>query len=284
MEMDLSSAKKPRAIQRAFQRLGYGRDRNMFWSWYRPRNFGDWIGPYLFLKMTGLKPQWISPRRRNGLTYYMTVGSILRHLVIDDEAIVWGSGIISKGDQFARPFVTHAVRGPQTRARMHDLGYECPAVYGDPAVLLPNYFAAPEIEVKHRVGIIPHYFDLPAVQKLAARDVRVIDVTRPIEEVVSDILSCEWTISSSLHGIIVSHAYGVPSVWARSLVELHGDNVKFLDYLEGAGHDGVSASDVDFSASSKTLFAYRDFATRPDLEAQKASLLEACPFATEAML
>jgi hypothetical protein len=53
-----------------------------------------------------------------------------------------------------------------------------------------------------------------------------------VEKVVKDICSCKYTISSSLHGIIVSHAYNIKSLWYKlSDLELSGDNIKFEDYF-----------------------------------------------------
>lgn len=281
--MDFRAIRKPRGIQRAAQRLGYGKGRNLFWSWYEPRNFGDWIGPYLFLKMTGMAPQWVRPRRGVGRPFYITVGSVLRHVTVPDEAIVWGSGIISETDRFARPLETHAVRGPRTRKRMLDLGYECPEIYGDPAVVLPKYFCPQEAAPDYKVGIIPHYMDLSVVRDRVAEGVLLVDVTQAVEDVIRDIRRCEWSISSSLHGVIVSHAYGVPSVWVDSVTKLHGNGVKFSDYFEGAGLLGVEPSEVDLSASERDLAVTRDLATLPDLTRQRAELLASCPYMTGEM-
>src|SRR5690606_34618874 len=80
------------------QRLGFQQHRNLFWSWYEPRNFGDWIGPYLYEKITGMMPRYLKPRKSVKACFFASAGSILRHIQVDDQAVVWGSGIISQDD------------------------------------------------------------------------------------------------------------------------------------------------------------------------------------------
>ena len=55
------------------------------------------------------------------------------------------------------------------------------------------------------------------------KDVKIIDVTEPIQNVINYILECEMTISSSLHGIIVSHAYNVKSMWIKLTDKIGGE-------------------------------------------------------------
>ena len=57
--------------------------------------------------------------------------------------------------------------------------------------------------------------------------------------IIQNITSCEQTFSSSLHGLIVSHAYGIPSVWCNFYPNkpIAGDNVKFRDYFSSVDID-----------------------------------------------
>ena len=72
--------------------------------------------------------------------------------------------------------------------------------------------------------------------KFTKDEVLIIDLlTEDIEDTIKLICSCEYTLSSSLHGVIVSHAYNIPSIWCKISDKLHGDNVKFYDYFSTVG-------------------------------------------------
>lgn len=198
-------------------------------------NYGDLLSKYLVEKITGKRVSWVHPKKQPwykwNKTNYVTIGSIIHHASKD--SIVWGSGIIDK-EQSVENADFRAVRGPQTRKYLLDHGYQCPEVYGDPALLLPKYYN-PVVEKNHKIGIIPHYHDFAAVQELYENDseILVIDLmTLDVEEVTREILCCTKTISSSLHGIIVSHAYRIPSVWVEFSDKIFGDGIKYIDYLQ----------------------------------------------------
>lgn len=251
--------------------------RNLFWSWYSPRNFGDWVTPYLFEKVTGEEPIHCKAKHLlPGATTVFGCGSILRHLVKPDVGIVWGSGIIDSSDTFERPLLTLSVRGPHTRQRMLELGFDCPERYGDPALMLPAVYR-PAIEKAFDVGVIPHFIELEHFrEKPLPEGWKLIDVTQPLEQVVDDILRCHQTASSSLHGVIVSHAYGVPSAWISADASLHGDGVKFADYFASVGFDKPirPGSWSDLLAGD---LAAVDF-LRPDVTEIQIQLHLTCPF------
>jgi len=252
--------------------------RLLFWSWYEPRNFGDWIGPYLFEAITGLPPIFCPREKVANFGCMMTVGSILRHLTHNDCVAVWGSGIISLSDVFKRPKVVHAVRGPLTRQRFLALGYECPEVFGDPAILLPDFYQPERREPDIPFGFIPHFVDRHLF--VDNRNCRVIDPTLPIERVIDKIVTCRMTLSSSLHGLIVSHAFGIPAVWVRPVNQIDGDNAKFHDYLLSVGADTRPLA-ID-GLGEQALRAIERTATLPDHAALRESLRRSCPFRASA--
>lgn len=196
-------------------------------------NFGDLASPFVVEKLSGRKTKHIKPNNfwyKNGLKYYISTGSIIAYARAN--SIVWGSGIISRNDT-PGPADYRCVRGPLTRNRLTQLGHRCPEKFGDPALLFP-LLHRPKVEKSFTLGIIPHYTDQGWVKKhlQPSTNTSIINVftTRP-ETVVNAIKACQCVISSSLHGLIFAHAYGIPAVWVKFENRLFGDNVKFYDYF-----------------------------------------------------
>ena len=247
-------------------------------------NYGDLLSVYLVEKISKKKVVFYNaPKKRKALfqkNHLMAIGSIMSYAT--KKSFVWGTGIISKKDIFKNANFL-AVRGPKTRERVMELGYDCPEVYGDPALLLPNYYK-PHIQKTHSYGIIPHYVDYKQVarQYKNVPEVKVINLLGDdIEEITKEILSCEYTLSSSLHGIIVSHAYGIPSVWVRFSEKLSGDDVKFEDYFLSIDLIPYKGKWIDKSMKVSEFFTlYNMRKTIPNnnkLEEVKKMLLEAFP-------
>ena len=212
--------------------------------WYRENrggkgieNFGDLASPYLIEKLSDRKTKHIKPNSfwyRHFLKHFLSTGSILGHA--NANSVVWGSGIIQQNDTPGKAKLL-AVRGPKSRQRLCALGYCVPEKYGDPALLLPKVYQ-PGIPKTHKLGILPHYTDYKEAKRLFGADekVKIIDVfTHRLESVLDEILCCEQIVSSSLHGLIVAHAYGIPAVWVKFSNKLFGDNIKFYDYFASVG-------------------------------------------------
>lgn len=201
-------------------------------------NYGDLLGKYLVEKISGKKVTWVRAQKfsiRNLFSpLYVTIGSVLAH--INTYCTVWGSGINHKDESIASARFL-SVRGPLSRKRILELGYECPAVYGDPALLLPLYHK-PDVDKVFTLGIIPHISDLEIVKKLYGQreDISIIDFnTNNIEKTTNQILICKQILSSSLHGVIVAHAYQIPAVQVKFSDNIYGDGVKYHDYFLSVG-------------------------------------------------
>jgi pyruvyltransferase len=98
---------------------------------------------------------------------------------------------------------------------------------------------------KYKVGIIPHINDYDFILSIINNDkIIIIDLkTENIENVIEQINSCNLIISSSLHGIITSHSYGIPALWFRFGNSIGGDDIKFYDYYYSVGiHNPISFS------------------------------------------
>ncbi|GAA4815399.1 polysaccharide pyruvyl transferase family protein [Litoribaculum gwangyangense] len=248
-------------------------------------NFGDLLGKYLVEKISVKKVVFSWPKKFSFHDFftpiYVTVGSILTH--VNSKCIVWGSGIISK-ENLIKKAKFLAVRGPQTRRHLINQGYEVPEIYGDPALLLPKYYY-PKIEKKYKIGIVPHYRDFNKIKDfyLNLDDVLLIDLmTNDVEAKTNEFLKCENIVSSSLHGIIVAHAYGIPAVWQKFSDDVFGDDIKYQDYFESVEIANYKPNIIDQKMSlSELLDLFHDKESLPKkeiIEKLCSNLMDVCPF------
>ncbi len=247
-------------------------------------NYGDVLGKYLVEKISNKKVVFAWPKKFSIFDLftpiYVTIGSILSN--VNHKCIVWGSGIITK-DAKVKNAKFLAVRGPQTRKRLLELGYEVPKVYGDPALLLPDYFN-PEVKKKYTVGIVPHYNDYKIVEKLIENlnDFHLIDMmTNDIESKTIEFLQCEKIVSSSLHGIIISHAYGIPAVWQKFSDKVFGDDIKYQDYFESVDipyYTPEQMKSLNNEEIESLFLRYQSLPKKSTINDLKEGLMKACPF------
>ena len=102
----------------------------------------------------------------------------------------------------------------------------------DPGLLLSLLYApGREIEKKHDIGIVAHYYDEAEIRKILGGKYHIISMdTSDIRALADEILSCRMILSSSLHGIIFSHSYGVPAYHIQLNDFFNNGNFKFADY------------------------------------------------------
>lgn len=197
--------------------------------WYLSSNVGDNLTPYLVNKIC--KKFVIYTPIENNITKYIVTGSILN--IADKNCRVWGAGLANKTDKVDPNTKIYAVRGPISREIAISCGATCPEIYGDPALLMPKFYT-PNTNKKYKLGIIPHYIDQFKAISLFKdhHDYKIIDILSPIENFIDEIFSCEKIISSSLHGLIISIAYNIPSLWVKIDNKILGDDTKFLDFFK----------------------------------------------------
>lgn len=267
-----------KAARKVLRRTRRRSRKNLFWWQGPPYNAGDWVGPFLFKAITSEEPIYRQTSNRSLSTVFLTVGSSTRWIC--EDSIVWGSGLLDRDEVFWEPYETCAVRGPYTRDRFLELGYSCPAVFGDPAILLPKFFQ-PDFHIEYRVGIVPHYSNVQEIKKLYNRnsEIDVIDIRQPMERVIKSIMACNYILSSSLHGLIFAHSYGIPAGHIEFSTRPGGDGVKFLDYYAAGG---VSSPTRPLIIQNKMpvieLEQYAQNSQQPDLKPLVNPLLKACPF------
>ena len=194
----------------------------------RVPNFGDRITPLLIELIAEKVPFYERPDN----PHILGCGSILQSA--STNSIVWGSGFITQHSHF--PDLTEgnvrAVRGRLSLERLKsELAWVGDIPVGDPGSLLPLVYPRKR-DTKYRFGVLPHYVDKkhPFIDYCRAHGALIIDPQRDVTDVLDDIFLCEKILSSSLHGLIVSDAYGIPNRWIELSHAIIGDGFKFHDY------------------------------------------------------
>ncbi|MDT0211478.1 polysaccharide pyruvyl transferase family protein [Curtobacterium sp. BRD11] len=193
------------------------------------QNFGDLLGPLVVRRTVAhlnlVRP--VLPTRRR----LVAIGSVI-HLARNKD-VIWGAGVNGKmlhalgrvGGLDVR-----AVRGPRTRERLLSLGVSCPPIYGDPALLIPHLMRVDQDGRRQKRDIA-----LTHVPNLNDRETHgsvTLDPRSPLEECIDRIRRSELVVGSSLHGVIIAEAFGVPAVL---IAPKHEDMFKYEDYYGGTG-------------------------------------------------
>lgn len=244
------------------------------------RNWGDKLNPYLIARLSGMSVRHVSQvSMADRHDVLCVVGSMLGYVDFRN-TVIYGAGLIAADRKLmVTPKAVHAVRGHLTAQKLRETGVVAhPVAVGDPALLMPLVYT-PTPQAEWDVGVIPHFRDaaLPLMERLRQEqsNIRLIDVFSGIEEFCDQIASCRVILSSSLHGLIAAHAYGVP---ARCLKLSHnplGDGFKYHDYLSTIIGEDTVYSGIQTVEDIRALA--RDTPeppVLPDLE----KLLAVCPF------
>ena len=224
-----------------------------YWGDHDGPNFGDILnGPLL----DHYKVNYKHTRNYTEGNLFV-IGSVAR--LASPGSIVVGSGAIRKTEVYNPSVDFRCVRGPKTRDMVLKGGGTCPKIYGDPALLLPRI--VPRQEKKYKVGATVHYVHRKPdiIDTLKKSGYHYIDIFNndPLA-VAKEISSCEKMISTSLHGIITAHAYGIPAAHFHfNGKKLHGDGIKFIDHYE--------AMDLDHSCDRIDNLVFRT-GTLPNID------------------
>ena len=218
-------------------------------------NFGDVLNSYLLNKLSLKKIIQINFPQYCKQKHIFFIGSVIQES--SEDTIICGSGVISKNSTIKKPKKVLSVRGPLSRNVLLEHKINCPEIYGDPALLLPILYT-PKVKIKYKIGVIPHYEDLEneLLDIFNEKDITIIDVrTKNIEGFIDLVNQCDCIFSSSLHGIIIADAYGIPSLWISLSNKIIGDGFKFRDYFKSVQKKIDSPFEINFRSSINELMS-----------------------------
>jgi hypothetical protein len=200
-----------------------------YW-WRNQRNFGDALTPILLREFAGVTAQWTKKEQAE----ILVCGSVLQGLPTDWSGTVLGSGRLRPGRTELPNARLLALRGPLSFASTYSGPMPDPVAYGDPALLVSRMIQWPTL--RWDVGVVPHWSDTGLIEEAGLPGDHIIDVAADPLEVVEAIASCRRIVTSSLHGLIVADAFGIPATAVMcSRVEEEGGTFKFMDYWGSLG-------------------------------------------------
>lgn len=194
--------------------------------WTGKKNFGDLLTPLLLKKFGKLESELVPPEQSE----LVMVGSILEHLPKDYEGYIFGSGKLHEKKLDLPRAKVISLRGPLTAK-----DFKGNFTLGDPALLADEL--VPIQEKKYNLGIVPHWTDtsLEFRKEFLPFKPKIIRVSQDPLEVIAQIGQCKKIVSSSLHGIILADAFGIPRriEISPSVLEFtfrEGGLFKWMDY------------------------------------------------------
>jgi pyruvyltransferase len=164
-----------------------------------------------------------------------------------DDDILWGCGIIKP---MALPKCQGVkipmVRGHYTKFGLKLSGYDVEStIFGDPCQLLPEMMPRKRTD-DYMIGVVSHYIEESESRATFKGDeFHHINIISDVDTFVSEINKCAVVISSSLHGIIISEAYDIPTHFYQLTDKVIGGEFKFQDYYWGQNRHFVNLRKYD---------------------------------------
>lgn len=197
--------------------------------WRGVPNFGDRLAVPLLARFADVEARW-SPVGEAQVT---ATGSVLEHIPAGWGGYVVGSGRLRESSRLHLDGAEiMAVRGPLTA---RSIG--CPdCVIGDPALLADELVAVRTRDI--RLGLVPHWSDVVLARRPEFQRYHpvVINVRDEPLAVLGLIGRCQKIVASSLHGLIVADAFGIPRRFeVAPRFDSEGGLFKFRDYSASVG-------------------------------------------------
>lgn len=206
-------------------------------------NFGDELSPYLIEKITGRKALHYTGENKIGSLY--AIGSIINYEEIRSGGLIWGSGVMTRKSLKLFPYLfpvnrtipklirrikdnkeiscdIRLIRGRLSRNLLLEEKVNCPEIFGDPAIVVRRFYT-PSVpsEPRYDFGLICHksqegLIEQKVVEKHGGCLISIQrQGERELEKFISEINLCKKIFSSSLHGLMMGHVYGVPAQWVQ---------------------------------------------------------------------
>lgn len=280
----------------------------LLYYWESEYNIGDFLSYYIVKSLSKSKVEYRNPfiKRRNLLKSFaldlfrrqknypkynkeylhpsekilFAIGSILDWAPTN--AIIWGSGF-REYDSRTECKDIRAVRGYLSRQLLPSQFADIPV--GDPAILLPLILPVGNRTTKrYEISLIPHFKDkysFPGKERFNLIDIQC----RNIDSFVLELVSSKFVLSSSLHGLILAHSYGIPALWVK-----HGNtgssDFKFQDYYSSLGLGQVTPlyatelNNNDYASLTEIFYKNREIALPPEEKfiSIRKNLLNTVPF------
>jgi pyruvyltransferase len=182
-------------------------------------NFGDVLTPLLFRRLCGVRLRWVERESAE----LFAIGSIAELIPPGFTGIVLGTGcMFDQAIELDRARVL-ALRGVLT-ARLAGVH---PPLLADPGLLASDLLTQAVAR------------DIPVGTVRAAGDPRpsiglALDPLGEPEELIHAAARCERVVSSSLHGLVLADALGIPNMWDPYPTD-PAAGFKFRDYASAFG-------------------------------------------------
>lgn len=192
--------------------------------WFQAKNFGDCLTPVILKALLNESVELC----RDGNGRWILAGSII-HTAHDND-IIFGTGSFKNHGTNAQNLTVLAVRGPLTAEKLN-----IKTAYGDAGLIMPMIY--PKSKSTKKFGVVPHYVDFDDAHKRVPELCIDVRNSNPLP-VIDAITSCSVILSSSLHGIVIAEAYGIPAfrtTFANSYSKICSFDYKHEDYYLGTG-------------------------------------------------
>jgi pyruvyltransferase len=214
-------------------------------------NVGDRIST-LIVEHVAQHPVATTGRDACTCSNLIAVGSIMHWA--DECSTLWGCGALDPRYPIKPPRRVLGVRGRLSADLLRRNHIDCPDIFGDPGVFLPELFSITPSGLIP-IGFVPHCNDAksPFTERCRREGIAILEVGFDPSAFVERLTACARVISSSLHGLVIAHAFGIPAAWI-ALSEMHGPGVstdfKFFDYYSSFG---ISRDDIHPESAASSL-------------------------------